>query len=679
MLERLTRWTLRHRTFVLGFWLTVIALGTVAGTRINDHLTAVTNVPGSASARASEVLFNAFGANTDGSFVVVYEFTQADEAAIADMKQGIELAAARIPTATVQQQRAVGGVLYASIGTALPLLQASAQTPRLRAALADAGLGSAMVTGPPALEHDVRPVLAQDLQRGGLLGMLLVLGVLFVAFGRSRRVVIPLAVSAATIAGALCVVIVLSRFITMVLYVPSIVELVGLGLAIDYSLLLVQRHQALHGVEDPEVQVMRTAGRTVAWAAVTAAIGLAALLLVPIPLIRSLGIAGFVVPLVAVSAAMTLTAPLLTILGRGPARGMLAASTTELWTRIGDRVTRRPRGALLASLLACLVLAAPLSAVELAPASLTALPEQAPAAQAVAYLTKRLGPGIVTPHEILVSVPEGTALNSRNDAARQRLAAHLTNVPEVFGVFTDTGSNYVDSSASFQRIFVLGRHEFADPRTVALVADLRALQPQKFGYAPGTRIEIAGAPAQGADFLATLWSAMPWVVLLILMAAGLALSKVFGSWRIAITSIALNLVSLGAACGVVVAVFQLGVGSWFLRTYEVSQIESWTFVFMFALLFGLTTDYQVFVVRSIMESRGANVDLGEAIRTGIARSGGIITAAALAFVFALSGLVFGQIAGLQELGVGLAAGVLIDATIVRGVLLPSALALLGRF
>jgi len=679
MLERLTQWTVRHRSAVFMTWGIVILLGALALGRINDHLTAVTDVPGSASATANKTLSAAFGSNADGSFVVLYTFTQADESEIVDMKRRIEQAAQQVPTAMVQQQRAVGGVLYASIGTALPLIEASAQTPRLRAALAQVGLANAMVTGPPALEHDVRPVLAEDLQRGGLLGLALAIVVLLVAFGRSRRVFVPLIVATATVAGSLGIVYLLSTVVTMVLYVPSIVELVGLGLAIDYSILLVQRHQLLRDSADPLMDTARTAGRTVLWAGMTAAIGLAALLLVPIPLVRSLGLAGCIVPVIAVLAALTLTPPLLSVLGNGPVRGMLVSTSTQWWLRVGQLVTARPRSAMLATLLLCAVAAAPLSVVQVAPASLTALPREAPAAQAVAYLSKRLGPGVVTPHELVVQVADGTALDGPNDKARQRLAEQLTKLPEVFGVFTDTGSNYVDNTRSFQRIFVIGRHELADPRTSDLVAKLRALDPLNFGYAPGARLLLGGAPAQGEDFLATLRSSMPWVVLLILIAAGLALSKAFGSWRIATASIMLNLVSLGAACGIVVAVFQLGLGAGVLGTYRVPQIESWTFVFMFALLFGLTTDYQVFVVRSILEARDNGDDAADAIRSGIASTGGIITVAALAFVFALSGLVFGRIAGLQELGLGLAAGVLVDATIIRGVLLPSTLRLLHRF
>lgn len=656
-------------------WVLVIFLGAMAAIQLNDRLTAVTDIPGSASAGAQSQVRSAFGSDTDSTFLVLYEFTQASEAEIADYKQRIVKAAVAVPTAVVQQQRAVGGVLYSNISTSLPLLQASAQTPVLRQALTDAGLGSAMVTGPPALEHDIRPILADDLKRGGLLGLVLAVVVLLVAFGRSRRVFIPMAIAAATVAGSLCIVYLISSVTTMVLYVPNIVELVGLGLAIDYAVLLTHRHQLAADRDDAIPVTMNTAGRTVQWAGATAIVGLATLLLVPIPLVRSLGLAGVIVPMVAVLASSTLMPPLLHWLGSGPPRGLLVHGAMQFWARTSGWATNRPRLTLFAALMFCGVLAVPLAAAQLAPASLTSLPTEAPAAQALAYLSNRLGPGVVTPNELLIELPVGTARSAQNDAARQALAAELTKLPEVYGVFTDVGPNYIDASASYHRIFVIGRHEFADPRSGQLVTTLRGLDPSDFGYDAAASISVAGAPAQGVDFLSTLTRVMPPVMLLILLAAILLLARVFGSWRIAVISAGLNVVSLAAACGVVVALFQFGAGSGVLGTYHVARIESWTFVFMFALLFGLTTDYQVFIVRSMLESVNREEPIA-AVRSGIMNSAGVVTAGALAFVVALSGLMFGRIAGLQELGFGLAAGVLIDATIVRGLLLPSALTLL---
>lgn len=664
-------------------WLVIALLGVVSLMRINSVLTAVTDVPGSLSSGAEAALRSTFNENITGNFVVVFEFGDADQTRIADFKARIVRAAADIPTAEVLHQQALGGVLYANVGTALDLIDASAQTTKLRAALEAVGLRGALVTGPPALEHDVRPILAEDLQRGGVAGVVLAMLVLLVALGRLRQAVIPVAAAVVTMLASVFVVYLLAQLlrviaVPMVLYVPNIVELVALGLAIDYGLLIVHRYrqQVAAGSDDPLEATMRTAGRTVWWAGTTAAIGLAALWLVPIPLVRSLGIAGFVVPIIALLVTFTLI-PCLLSDERGMA-GLLAERGPRFWDRFARRVLARPRTALAASILGCGMLALPLLSVQFAPASLTALPADAPAARAVEFMTRKLGPGVITPHEVLVSVGPGSrATDQRNDAAREALADRISSYPEVFATFSDSTPTYIADDA-FQRIFVIGRHAFAAPETAKLVEQLRSLDPNDYGYSDGTSIVVGGVPAQGVDFMGTLRAAMPWIVGLVLLCAFLVLRRVFGSWRVAGMSIAMNLVSLAAASGLVVAIFQFGWGAALLRTYEVAQVESWTFVFMFALLFGLTMDYQVFVVRSMREAGLGSIASDDAIRVGIVNSGSIVTAAAVAFVCALSGLMFGRIAGLQELGYGLAAGVLIDATVVRGIMLPSALAVFGR-
>lgn len=683
MLQRLARWSVRHRRTVLAGWLLVSMLGMLSMLHIGKVLTAVTDVPGSPSAAAVAALREAFDENLTGNFVVITPFGDIDAEDIEELKTRVTRAAEMIPSAVVLHQQALGGSLYSSIGTGLDLIDASAQTLPLRAALDSVGLHDAMVTGPPALEHDVRPVLADDLRRGGVVGLLMAVLVLFAALGRWRSAVVPLLNAVVTVLAAMTVVYVLAIAlravdVPMVLYVPNIVELVGLGLAMDYGLLVVHRHRELValGIDDPIAATMQSAGKTVWWAGSTAAIGLAALWLVPIPLVRSLGIAGFVVPIVALLVTFTLIPTLLS--SRLTPAGLLASRSPRFWEAVARKVLARPGRAMVLSLLLCAALASPLLGARFAPASLTALPSDVPASVAVGAMAKKLGPGVITPHEVLIDVgPRGGATNAVNDAARISLVNRIGDLPEVFAIFSDTTTAYI-AEDRYQRIFVIGRHDFAASQTAALVRELRALTAADVGYAGDARIYVGGAPAQGTDFLERLRQVMPWILVLVLVLAFFALRRVFGSVRIAGLSIVMNLASLAAACGVVVAVFQYGWGSSLLRTYHVPQIESWTFVFMFALLFGLTMDYQVFVVRSMRESGLDGEDRLHAIQEGLMRSGGIVTAAALAFVSALSGLMFGRIAGLQELGYGLAAGVLIDATIVRGVMLPSALALFGR-
>ena len=179
------------------------------------------------------------------------------------------------------------------------------------------------------------------------------------------------------------------------------------------------------------------------------------------------------------------------------------------------------------------------------------------------------------------------------------------------------------------------------------------------------------------DFLNSVYGTFPWLVLLALALAWLVLLRAFRSVLLALLAVLLDLLSVSVAYGVLVAVFRIGVLSSALGTYQVSQIEGWVPVFLFAMLFGLSMDYEVFIVSRVRESHELGASTTEAIVDGLAHTGGVVTSAALIMVVALSGLVFGHVAGLQELGVGLGFGVLFDATIVRGLVLPSAMTLLG--
>jgi RND superfamily putative drug exporter len=193
------------------------------------------------------------------------------------------------------------------------------------------------------------------------------------------------------------------------------------------------------------------------------------------------------------------------------------------------------------------------------------------------------------------------------------------------------------------------------------------------------RVYVGGAPAQGSDFLGRVYGDFPWIVLLVLALAYLVLLRAFRSLLLPLMAVFLDVVSVAAAYGLLVVIFRFGVGADVLGLYRVRQIEGWVPVFLFAMLFGLSMDYEVFFVSRMRGAWDASGDNRFAITEGLARTGRVVSAAALIMVGALSGLVAGRVAGLQELGAGLALGVLLDATLVRGLLLPSLMALFGRW
>ena len=687
MLNRWTRAVLRHRTLVILVWTLLAVLGASLSGALSSRLTTSLNIPGSASGEANAILARHFHENVEGSFTIVVSVAKESAASI---ERRTASAVASLPTGQVLQSKEIGAVLYVEADTDLDLARAAALTGRLRRALDTRGLARAMVTGPAALQSDMTPVLRGDLRRGEIIAVVLALILLVALLGVSAVVLIPFVVAGATIATTLLVVYLLTPVVPMDLYVPNVVELIGLGLAIDYSLLIVHRFRAEVAREsstrDAVLSTMSRAGRTVVISSVAVMVGLATLLLVPVPFLRSLGVAGIVVTLVSVVAALTLQPVLLSVVG---ARGLRARGLAGVmgakdllgagWARLARQVLRRPRATLAVALGVLALGATGVGWLALTPGSLSALPASLPSAQANAFMSRHVGPGVLTPDQVVLVAPPGLAWTS---AAGQREETRLATVilaePEVADVAIGVRSPYVDGTGRYAQIFVVGLHEFGAPAAQGLVERIRAHDVLAAHLTPGVRVYVGGAPAQGADFLGRLYGPFPWVVALALVAALVILWRAFRSFTLALLAVLGDLASVAVAYGVMVAVFRFGVAGAWLGTYRVDQIEGWVPVFVFAMLFGLSMDYEVFIVARMREARDAGEAGDVTIVRGLAETGGVVSAAALIMVGALSGLVVGHVAGLQELGVGLSTGVVVDATLVRGLVLPACLALLGE-
>lgn len=680
---------IRYRAAVIAAWVSVIFLGLFLGTRLSEHLTTSLAVPATESAKADAILSSHFGENIEGTFTVVLPVDKATPAEIKMFEAKIAAAASTVPGGKVTQEKTIGGVLYANVGTPFNLMRTSALTKDLRRALAREGLSGALVTGPPAFNYDVAPILSSDLHRGALVAVLFALLLLLLFLGFCWALIVPFIVAGATTAAVISIVFLLAQRFLMVLYIPNVIELIGLGLAIDYSLLIVHRFRHEIAIDDAHidealVKTMSTAGRTVVLSGFTAAIGLATLLGVPVPFMRSLGAAGLVVPFLSLFAAITLQPALLSLLGR---RGVtpigvqgLLVRQGEAWTQIAWVVIRKPKSVLVSSVLILTIAALPVFWLRVTPGSTKAVSPELESSRALALVSERAGPGLITPNQIVIDLGGAQRANTPSmTAARLKLAMAILKNPEVFVVAIDTKPPFVDITERYERIVVIGRHEFGSEKSQKLVRELRDVYIPESGFPRGTKIYLGGAPAQGADFLSSVFGALPWIVLLALLLAYLILLRAFRSLILPLVAMVLDLVSVAAAYGLVVALFRFGLGNSVLGTYRVSQIEGWGLVFLFAMLFGLSMDYEVFIVSRMREAWDRGATNAEAITEGLSQIGGVVTAAAVILVGALSGLVLGRVAGLQEVGVGLALGILIDATIVRGLLLPSIMALLGRW
>jgi len=686
LLARTTRCALRFRRSLLAVWLVLLIAGGIASTRLSPLLSNGFGVPGTDSSRAATVLQQHFGDRGDGEYLLVFATRRSvDPPLRAQLQATIARAVLRIPSAHAGPVRSAGRhVLYDTVVSQLDLAQAATHTARLRRALRLPGGVHGYVTGQAAIQHDLDPVFSSDLRHGEFaIAIPAALAVLLLVLGLSAIVTLPLLFASATIAATLGLVFAVAHAVVMATYVTNFVELIGLALAIDYSLIVVYRfrEELEHddAVEEAVVRTMTTAGRSVVFSGATVTLGLALLLFIPVPFVRSLGIGGFLIPLVSVAAATTLLPALLSLYGRrGSARIPLSRRRRDgpgFWHWLARSIMRRPLLFLAGGSALLLLAAAPAFALRLTPGSADGVPRTLPSVHGFDLLRGALGAGALSPTQVVIDSgrPGGAGTTAVREAIA-RLTIRLNADPEVAAL-----RPLIEPTRRYEEIAVIGRHEYGRQQAQHFVARLRtAIVPQS-RFPRGTRVLAGGGAPQGVDFLQRSYRAFPWLVLAVLALTYPLLLRAFRSLLLPLKAVLLNLLSVSASYGMLVVFFRWGLGARTFDLYRVDQIEGWIPIFLFALLFGLSMDYEVFLVTRMRESWDAGLDNTHAVADGLERTGRIVTAAAIIMVAAFSGFVDGRIAGLQEFGLGLAVAIFVDATIVRAVLVPSLMAVLGRW
>jgi RND superfamily putative drug exporter len=285
---------------------------------------------------------------------------------------------------------------------------------------------------------------------------------------------------------------------------------------------------------------------------------------------------------------------------------------------------------------------------------------------------------VITPHVLIADLLEESAAKEVS-AARDALVAKLSSADGVIAVASDSGGSYVSENGRFLKFYVVSSYGLGTSADQDRVRDLRAINLSEFGFNSSARLIVGGAPAQGFDLLATLSTYVPWTVALMVLIVFIALFFAFKSIVLPLKAIALDALSILVAFSALVIFTQLGLGQKLFGMYHLDQIEAWSLLLIAVVLFGLSMDYEVFIVSRIIEARREGASDEEAIRIGIRETASIVSAAALILIAALSGLIFGHFAGLQEIGIGLAVGIAVDVTIIRIFLLPSAMVLLGKW
>jgi len=566
------------------------------------------------------------------------------------------------------------------------------------------------LTGETPLNFDIRKASADDVQRGETLVIPATLALLLVAFGSLVAAVIPLAVGELAIATTLAITGFLARRWHLSILVQNLATMLGLGLGIDYALLMVSRFREAISVGNhgPAASLIaaRQAGRTLLISASTVAIGFLALLTVPISEIRSIGIAGFLVAGMSVLLTNTLVPALLALLGRRidigrmPFTPKLDAHRAERagnrWRKWGNVIVAHPWLALFLAGTPLLLLAWQVMRLDTSLPRGDWLPPAAESVHALHTLRQMDREGVVESLRLMVELPTDSIAQSDAgwgvlDRLTRRMASDRRSgrVISITSIAEGNRSNLAQLSRETRRTFLSsdGRAallEVLPASSVSLrdqvnwVREIREVGAQALIGVPGASLLVGGIPALNADYETIIKDRFPSVTWLVVGGTMLALLCGFRSIFAPLKAIALNLFSVAASFGALVLVFQIGHGSRLLGVPEgTGSVFPLVPIVTFAIVFGLSMDYEVFLVARVLEARRSGLSETDAIVEGLARTAGLITSAAAIMIVVFAAFTFGSFLVVKMIGFTLAVAVLIDATLVRIVIGPALLRIAG--
>nr|WP_232794059.1 MULTISPECIES: MMPL family transporter [Pseudofrankia] len=499
----------------------------------------------------------------------------------------------------------------------------------------------------------------------GAVGALAVLAFVFASF----LAFLPLVVAAASILTTFVLLLPLTYLTDVSFIVEFLVALIGLGVAIDYSLILVTRwrEERDRGREnhDAVVIAMQTAGHAVMFSGITVAIGLLALVVLPVPFMRSIGLGGALIPLASVFTTLTLTPAILG--GIGPKvdwpKIRHENRAGKAWTRWAQAVVRRRFVAAGVALLALGLLVASFFGIKIGLASSDSLAKNGPAYTALATLRDGgVQNGVLTPMEVLVDTPQA-----------QAVAAAARDVPGVDRAVVATGPGQTAGGHSI--VVVIPKSETVNSSSVGPVRDVKSA----VNDLPGV-VGVAGIGADQIDFLKAVYGNFPLMITIIAVLTFILLARAFRSIILPIKAVLLNLITLAATLGFMVLFWQHGYGSdAIFGVHATGAVTFWIPLMVFAFLFGLSMDYEVFILSRVREEYDRTGDTNGAVVEGIGRTGRLVTSAALILFLAFLALATGPGTDLKVFATALGFGILLDATIVRSVLVPALVSLFGKW
>jgi len=541
------------------------------------------------------------------------------------------------------------------------------------------------ITGRYTAGRDFERVSEEGLRSGELrFGLPAALIVLLLVFGTLVGAGIPLLMAAVSIVVGLGLVAVVGQAFQLNIFATNMLVAMGLALGIDYSLFIVSRLREERARGAPTRQailnVASTATRAVVFSGSAFVFAMAGMLLVPQTVLRSLAAGAIVVGVVSVAVALTFHPALLMVLGdrvnrlRIPWLGRRVADAAgregRFWGAIVRAVMRRPVVTLVSAVALLLVAASPLLALKLGSGGASNLPNGTVAKHGLIALERDFPAGATSPVNI---VADGAPSDPQLRAGLVRLRLALTRDPTF-----DARAISVQSADKLAVLSVPLNAERASERASAAIDRLRHdYVPAAFGQRADS-VQVGGSPAEARDYFAVIAHWLPLVIAFVLTLSFVVLTLAFRSIVVPLTAIAVNLLSVGAAYGLLVLVFQNGVGSDLVGFGQVERIEAWIPLFLFSVLFGLSMDYQVFLLSRIHERYTVTGNTRDAIVHGVSSTARLITGAALIIVAVFAGVSATDLVSFQQMGFGVAVALLIDATLVRSVVIPAAMRLLDE-
>jgi uncharacterized membrane protein YdfJ with MMPL/SSD domain len=696
MTERLARASSRRPWVTIAAWIIglVLSFGIVA-TLLGDVLTSEGRVTSPTdSERAAELQGERFRPTVsdfdrDVTEVVVVRAVAGtvDRARVAKLADDLRAAGASFVATSADDDRLVskGGdaeALLVGLGAnaeddvdgVVGAVEAVDEDPRYEAA----------ITGDFVNDADQETLSQDDLRNGELFfGAPAALIILLLVFGAVVAGLIPLVLAILSIVVALALTAIVGQVFDLSIFVQNMIFGMGLALGIDYSLFILSRFREERSEGRDKLDAIATAGatasRAVLFSGLAFVLAMFGLELVPNTIMRSLATGAILVGIVSVAAALTLLPAVISLLGdrinagRIPYFGRRAseASESRFWARIVSAVMRRPVASLAAAAALLVACAVPILSYETGEAGISTIPDRFESKQGFVLLNEEFPGQTIDPVRIVV---DGNTESDELKAAVVALDSELAHRP-IFGSPTQATSPGHD-------LLVLTVPVAGDPlsdEAVAAVRNLRSdLLPTVFGDS-GIPVYVGGSTAEEIDYFDVMDKWLPIVFVFVLGLSFILLTIAFRSIVVPATAIAMNLLSVGAAYGLLVLVFVQGVGNELFGFEQVDAIEAWVPLFLFAVLFGLSMDYQVFLLSRIREKYGLTGDNDLAVSFGVSSTARLITGAALIIIAVFSGFARGELVMFQQMGFGIAVALLIDATIVRSVLVPASMKLLGRW